>query len=114
MNMFDLGVVDRLEKTASFGRELSGAAKDIGKVGLGFGAVLLALKAAGPKLTRKEKEKIKEDTKREFRDPRLYSNIRGGLTLESSKQRVAAHKGLKKSDGTIFGAMRSGFKREQR
>lgn len=55
----------------------------------------------------------KERIKREIRDPRLYSNLRGMLSLEDSKERVKAHKGLKKSDGTVLGAMKSGLFREK-
>jgi hypothetical protein len=50
----------------------------------------------------------------EVRDPRLYSNVRGALTLEDREKRVAAHKGLKKSDGSVLSAMKAGFLREKR
>lgn len=49
----------------------------------------------------------------ETRDPRLYSNLRGMATLETRKERVAAHKRLSKGDGTILGAMSKGFRRKQ-
>ena len=51
---------------------------------------------------------------RELRDPRLYSNLRGAMALESAKKRVAAHKGLAKGDGTIRSAVRKGLLRERR
>ena len=58
-------------------------------------------------------KKTKENIKEELRDPRLYSNIRGVLSLEDQNQRKKAHKGLAKSDGTILGAMKSGLLREK-
>jgi hypothetical protein len=49
---------------------------------------------------------------REVRDPRLYSNLRGMGTLESGKERVAAHKKLKRGKHhTVLSAMKEGFTR---
>ena len=53
----------------------------------------------------------RQQMREERRDPRLYSNLRGMVRGESPAQRVAAHRGLAKSDGTILGAMRNGFGR---
>jgi hypothetical protein len=48
----------------------------------------------------------------ELRDPRLYSNLKGMLTLKSREERVAAHKKLKPGDSTILGAMKAGFEKQ--
>ena len=48
----------------------------------------------------------------EVRDPRLYSNLRGMVTGESRKKRVAAHKELGKGKGTVLSAMGTGFGRK--
>lgn len=59
-------------------------------------------------LSDKQKKKIKS----EVHDPRLYSNLRGMLTLESAKERIDAHKKLPKhKDMSVFEAMRSGATR---
>lgn len=57
---------------------------------------------------------VRKQIDSEVRDPRLYSNLRGMVTFENRERRVAAHKGLKKSDGTVRGAMRAGFLREKK
>jgi hypothetical protein len=54
-----------------------------------------------------------EQVMSELRDPRLYSNVRGMLTLESRKRRVRAHKKLKKGKHSILGAARAGFLRSK-
>jgi hypothetical protein len=61
----------------------------------------------------KQNKAVKAAIKKEHRDPRLYSNIRGGLTGESRKERAAAHKRLGKGDGTILTAARQGFGRKK-
>ena len=70
-------------------------------------AALLAAYASLPEQTRKGIGK-------EFRDPRLYSNIRGALTGESAEERVAAHRHLRKDTTGIMSAMRAGVSREKR
>jgi hypothetical protein len=50
----------------------------------------------------------------EIRDPRLYSNLRGGVTGEDAKERIAAHKHLRKDTTGILSAMHAGFTREKR
>jgi hypothetical protein len=68
----------------------------------------LGLRLALPKRTR---EKIKQ----EWRDPRLYSNLRGVLTGESRAERVAAHKKLDRSkDHSALSAMREGWSRKHK
>jgi len=47
----------------------------------------------------------------EFRDPRLYSNVRGMLTRESPEEVMAHHKKLKKGPHTIRSAAREGWYR---
>jgi len=52
----------------------------------------------------------------EIRDPRLYSNLRGGFTGESAEERVKAHKKLSKLKGgkqTVWRAMKSGWGRRK-
>ena len=46
----------------------------------------------------------------EHRDPRLYRNIRN--TFKNQKDRIADHKNIRKTDGTILDAMRAGFSKE--
>lgn len=70
-------------------------------------AALLAAYASLPEQARKSIGK-------EFRDPRLYSNIRGALTGESAEERVAAHKHLRKDTTGVMSAMRAGVSREKR
>lgn len=70
-------------------------------------APALALYLALPKGTKK---KIAE----EIRDPRLYSNLRGGLSGETAKERVAAHKHLEAGPHSILSAAHAGFTREKK
>lgn len=56
----------------------------------------------------------RKQMKEERRDPRLWSNLKGMLTGKSREERVAAHKHLGKGDGTILGAMREGFKSQEK
>jgi len=49
----------------------------------------------------------------EFRDPRLYSNLRGAVSLEDRDERVRAHRHLGKGDGSVLGAMATGFGRKE-
>lgn len=56
-------------------------------------------------------KKARAQMRRERRDPRLYSNLRGMVTLESRKKRIAAHRNLGKGDGTVLTAMKQGFGR---
>jgi hypothetical protein len=60
---------------------------------------------------RETMEKVGGEMGKEVRDPRLYSNLRGMATLESREDRVAAHKGLKKGEHSVLGAMKEGFTR---
>ncbi len=52
-------------------------------------------------------------SRREIQDPRLYSNIRGGLTGESAEERVRAHKDIERSNRGkgVWRAMKAGFSR---
>jgi hypothetical protein len=93
-------------------RKTAGAAEAAKTVAmLGVPAVAgsyLGLRLALPKRTR---EKIKQ----EWRDPRLYSNLRGVLTGESRAERVAAHKKLDRSkDHSALSAMREGWSRKHK
>lgn len=57
-------------------------------------------------------KQTKKQIAQEFRDPRLYSNVRGAATLESRGDRVKAHKKLdQRKDHTVLSAMREGFTR---
>jgi hypothetical protein len=49
----------------------------------------------------------------EFHDPRLYSNLRGAVTLEPRPERVAAYAQLPGVQGSILDAMRTGFGRRK-
>jgi hypothetical protein len=57
------------------------------------------------KIAKKKKER--SQVGREFRDPRLYSNLRH--MFKSKEERIRAHKQLPKSDDTVWGAMKAGF-----
>jgi hypothetical protein len=70
-------------------------------------AFFTAFMAALPKSSRKR-------LAAEIRDPRLYSNLRGGVTGEDAKERIAAHKHLRKDTTGILSAMHAGFTREKR
>jgi hypothetical protein len=64
-----------------------------------------------PQLSGEQKARTYE----EARDPRLYSNLRGMLTLESAKKRVAAHKKLSPGTrDTKMEAFKEGFFRRKR
>lgn len=56
---------------------------------------------------------IKRQIGEEIRDPRLYSNLRGAVSLEDRDERVRAHRHLGKGDGSIIGAMSAGFTRKE-
>lgn len=56
---------------------------------------------------------IKRQIGEEIRDPRLYSNLRGAVSLEDRDERVRAHRHLGKGDGSILGAMSTGFGRKE-
>ena len=59
-------------------------------------------------------EEIRKQVDSELHDPRLYSNLRGAISLESADERIAAHKKLDKSkDQGVLDAMRSGFMRKK-
>lgn len=57
--------------------------------------------------------KGRERMKKEVRDPRLYSNLRGAVSGESREERVKAHKKLPKSKGSVLHAMKTGFRRKK-
>lgn len=94
-------------------KEAEGAPKS--KAGL-LAAGLLGAGAMVPITMATERMMLSEGQrkrlKKERRDPRLYSNLRGALTFESREKRKQAHKKLSKGDGTILGAMNKGFRRK--
>lgn len=98
---------------SAFSEELQKLAVDAKALGavLGAGALLAAantgavLLAVGPSGRRR--------VNKEIHDPRLYSNLRGMASLESAKERVAAHKKLDKGGDSIIDAMHSGFMRKK-
>lgn len=97
-DIYDYAFADELEKIAG----IADAARVL-VPGLLVGAsVSGAAYASAPK-----------QIKKEIRDPRLYSNLRGMATFESRKKRVAAHKKLGKG-GTIASAMKQGFGRKKK
>jgi len=59
-------------------------------------------------------DETRKNIGKEFRDPRLYSNIKGALKGESAEERVAAHKHLRKDTTGVMSAMRAGVNREKR
>jgi len=65
------------------------------------------------KIAKKDSKKsITSELRSELIDPRLYSNLRGMISLESRKKRIAAHKNLGKG-GTISSAINQGFFRNK-
>jgi len=98
------------QKTASLGKTLARSFAEhpvASAVGAGLGAgtgTYLAVTRLAPGA-----KKRREQIKKEHRDPRLWSNLKGMVTGKSREERVAAHKHLGKADGTILGAMKAGF-----
>ena len=93
-------------KIAELSPKITAALQVLGATGL------IAAGATGGVLLGMGK-KNRQQLHKEVRDPRLYSNLRGGVTFESPKERVKARKGLGKGDGTVLSAMRTGFGRKK-
>jgi len=79
-------------------------------LGIAAGGAIGAATFAGvyATLPAKDKKQVRE----ELHDPRLYSNLRGMMTLEGRKKRVAAHKLLNMTKNkSILSAANEGFRR---
>jgi hypothetical protein len=107
--------MDHLTEDPAYYKKLEKMEKDavhpalVGGAALGAGALAAAGAAGGLYLGVGEHGRKRINS--EIRDPRLYSNLRGMGTLESAKDRVAAHKHLKRGKHTVMSAMHEGFTR---
>ena len=97
-----MALQDELEKIAKAKNWVLPTLAALGIGGATYGGVQLAIG-----------EKGRARVHREHRDPRLYSNLRGMVTGESRKERVAAHKRLGKPTGSVWDAMKMGFGRHK-
>lgn len=99
---FELGVEDAMRKCAKVVKRYMGP----------NGRMIEIHEGSSPKKKLHSFGHVPHAVGMELRDPRLYSNLRGMLTMESRKERVAAHKKLRRGKHhTIGSAMREGFSR---